>query len=73
MHDDQPALEDDDAEIFQFLAARGHSDIEVQKIMLRIKHYENNMQIASVMDSIGDGTLNLAGIIAEALSGDAPQ
>ena len=63
---------DEDADIAAFLRDRGHTELEVQKIMLRIKHYEEHMQVASVMSSIGDGTLDLASIIAEALAGDAP-
>lgn len=53
---------------------KGHSDLEVEKIILHLRHYEETTQLNSVMDSIGSGSLNLEAIINEALApeGDPP-
>jgi hypothetical protein len=54
-------------ELADFLRAEGHSDAEVGKILARVSQYETQVQHDSIMDSIGNGTLDLAALIKEAL------
>ena len=53
-------------------AENGHSDDDVAKIMQRVMRYESDMQLDSVMASIGDGTLDLTAIVREALGKEPP-
>jgi hypothetical protein len=57
-----------ESDLAALLRDQGHGDEEVAKIMERVRRYEAEMQLDSVMDSIGDGGLDLAAIIREALS-----
>ena len=66
------AVDDEFEQIAEWLKTeKGHSDLEVEKIMLHLRHYEENTKLNSVMDSIGSGSLNLTAIINQALSDDA--
>lgn len=66
------AVDDEFEQIAEWLKTeKGHSNLEVEKIILHLRHYEENTKLNSVMDSIGSGSLNLAAIIAQALSDDA--
>jgi hypothetical protein len=49
------------------LRGAGHSADEIEKILARVRAYEDQIQHDSIMDSIGDGSLDLAAIIKEAL------
>jgi hypothetical protein len=65
------AVDDEFEQIAEWLKTeKGHSDLEVEKIMLHLRHYEENTKLNSVMDSIGSGSLNLTAIINQALSDD---
>jgi hypothetical protein len=56
-----------ESELADLLSAKGHSSKEIQKIVARMRKYEVEMQVDSVMDSIDAGRFDLAAIIAEAL------
>ena len=63
------AVDDEFEKIAEWLKTeKGHSELEVEKIMLHLRHYEENTKLNSVMDSIGSGSLNLTAIINQALS-----
>ena len=65
------AVDDEFEQIAEWLKTeKGHSDLEIEKIILHLRHYEENTKLNSVMDSIGSGSLNLTAIIAQALSDD---
>ena len=55
------------AGVSEWLRGRGHSDEEVDKILERIRRYEEQIQTDSVMDSIAAGSFDIAKIIDEAL------
>jgi hypothetical protein len=55
------------AEVARWLSANGHSAAEVEKILARLRTLEKEIQLDSLMDSIGDGTFDLDGIIQAAL------
>ena len=54
-------------ELADMLSEKGHNSKEIQKIIARMRRYESEMQVDSVMDSIDAGRFDLAAIIAEAL------
>jgi hypothetical protein len=56
------------AELIAYLRNEGHTEVEIDKIMARVRKYELETQHDSVMDSIGAGTFDLAAIIKEALA-----
>ncbi|MDA0281860.1 MAG: hypothetical protein O3B13_07180 [Planctomycetota bacterium] len=65
------AVDDEYDQIAEWLKnEKGHSSLETEKIILRLRHYEKNAQLNSVMDSIGSGSLDLFAIINEALADD---
>jgi len=65
------AVDDEFEQIAEWLKTeKGHSDLEVEKIILHLRHYEENTKLNSVMESIGSGSLNLTAIITQALSDD---
>jgi hypothetical protein len=53
-------------ELTNMLAEKGHTPKEIDKIVARMKKYESELQVDSVMDSIDAGRFDLAAIIAEA-------
>jgi hypothetical protein len=61
------AARDEYQELTEFLRGEGHSDAEIDAILVRVRQYEVEMQHDSIMDSIGNGTLDLAALIKEAL------
>jgi hypothetical protein len=69
------AVDDEYEQLAEWLKTeKGHTDLEIEKIVLHLRHYEEHTQLNSVMDSIGSGSLNLVQIIKEALAdegGDA--
>ncbi len=65
-----PETDEDYIQLGDFLRERGHTEIEVEKIIAHVRKYEADTQLYSVMDSIADGHLNLGAIIGEALSED---
>ncbi|MGZ0168466.1 MAG: hypothetical protein ACKVHE_02820 [Planctomycetales bacterium] len=65
------AVDDEFEQITEWLKTeKGHSDLEVEKIILHLRHHEENTKLNSVMDSIGSGSLNLSAIINKALNDD---
>lgn len=58
---------DDYAELTEFLRGEGHTDDQIEKILIRVRQYEVETQHDSIMDSIGNGTLDLSKLIEEAL------
>ncbi|MBI1314343.1 hypothetical protein GC176_23860 [bacterium] len=62
-----PESDDDYIQLADFLRERGHTELEVEKIIAHVREYEAETQLYSVMDSIADGHLNLTNIISEAL------
>jgi hypothetical protein len=65
--DSRMAKPDPYAELIAHLRGAGHSEDEIEKILTRVRTYERQIQHDSIMDSIGDGSLDLASIIKEAL------
>lgn len=61
------AESDWETELAELLADKGHNSREIQKIIARVRQFEVEMQVDSVMDSIDAGRFDLAAIIAEAL------
>jgi hypothetical protein len=55
-------------ELIAYLRNEGHSEVEIDKIMARVRRYEFKTQHDSVIDSIGAGTFDLTAIIKEALA-----
>jgi hypothetical protein len=58
-------------ELVEYLRTEGYSPADVEKILVRVRQYEIETQHDSVMDSIGAGTFDLAGLIKEALGEQA--
>ena len=54
-------------ELVEYLRSEGHSASEINLILARVRQYEVETQQDSIMDSIGNGTLDLAAMIQEAL------
>jgi hypothetical protein len=54
-------------ELIDYLRGLGQTDAEIEKIMARVRQYEFETQHDSIMDSIGNGTFDIAKLIKEAL------
>ncbi len=54
-------------ELTEYLRSLGHSDAEIESILVRVRQYEVEVQHDSIMDSIGNGTFDLAALIKDAL------
>ena len=54
-------------ELTEYLRGLGQTDAEIEKIIARVRQYEVETQHDSIMDSIGNGTFDLAALIKEAL------
>ncbi len=61
------AKDDEYAELTAYLRGLGQTDAEIEKILARVRQYELETQHDSIMDSIGNGTFDLAAVIKEAL------
>ena len=57
-------------ELTEYLRGLGHTEAEIEKILVRVRQYEFETLHDSVMDSIGNGTFDLAALIKEALGED---
>jgi len=55
------------AELTEYLRGLGQTEAEIEKILARVRQYEVETQHDSIMDSIGNGTFDLAALIKEAL------
>lgn len=51
----------------QYLRDEGHTDAEIDSILARVRQYDVETKQDSIMDSIGNGTLDLTALIKEAL------
>jgi hypothetical protein len=60
-------MNDEYNEVTELLKEMGHSDFEIQKIMARLRRYEKEMQLDSIMDSIGQDGFDLDALIQEAI------
>jgi hypothetical protein len=60
-------MNDEYNEVTELLQELGHSDFEIQKIMARLRRYEKEMQLDSIMDSIGQDGFDLDALIQEAI------
>jgi hypothetical protein len=54
-------------ELIDYLRGLGQTDAEIEKIMARVRQYEFETQHDSIMDSIGNGSFDIAKLIKEAL------
>lgn len=59
--------DDDYVQLADFLRERGHTEEETLKIIGRVKQYEEETNLDSIMDSIGSGHLDLVSLIKDAL------
>ena len=67
VEDESMANEHEYAELTEYLRGKGHTDAEIEAILVRVRQYEVETQHDSIMDSIGNGTFDLAALIKEAL------
>ena len=54
-------------ELTAYLRGLGQSAAEIELILERVRRYEFETQQDSIMDSIGNGTLDIAALIKDAL------
>lgn len=54
-------------QLTRLLRSKGHSEVEIARILDRVRQYDKEMEVDSVMDSIAAGRMNLMTIIEEAL------
>lgn len=54
-------------ELIEYLRGLGQTEAEIEKILARVRKYEFETQHDSIMDSIGNGTFDIAKLIKEAL------
>ena len=57
-------------ELIEYLRSQGLTDTQIDTILVRVRQYEVETQHDSIMDSIGNGTFDLAALIKEAKAGD---
>lgn len=55
------------AQLTKLLRSKGHSEVEIARILDRVRQYDKEMEVDSVMDSIAAGRMDLMTIIQEAL------
>jgi hypothetical protein len=65
-------------ELREYLRGLGQTEAEIKKILVRVRQYELETQCDSIMDSIGNGTFDIAALIKDALeeadgSSEAPE
>lgn len=53
--------------LIELLRKKGHSEAEIATILDRVRQYDKEMEVDSVMDSIAAGRMDLSTIIDEAL------
>jgi hypothetical protein len=54
-------------ELTDYLRGLGQSDEEIELILKRVRRYEFETQTDSIMDSIGNGSFDIAALIKDAL------
>ena len=60
-------MNDEYDEVTELLQEMGHNDFEIEKITARLRRYEKQMQLDSIMDSIGQDGFDLDALIREAI------
>ncbi len=55
------------SQLTKLLQDKGHSEEEIARVLDRVRQYDKEMEVDSVMDSIAAGRLDLMSIINEAL------
>ena len=55
------------SQLTELLRKKGHSEVEIARILDRVRQYDKEMEVDSVMDSIAAGRMDLMAIIEEAL------
>ncbi|REJ68894.1 MAG: hypothetical protein DWQ31_06820 [Planctomycetota bacterium] len=62
-------MESDDqyGPLIEWLRAKAHTDEEIEKILSKVRDYESRTQMDSVMDAIGDGSLDIEALVKDAL------
>lgn len=56
------------SQLTKLLQNKGHSEEEIARILDRVRQYDKEMEVDSVMDSIAAGRMDLMSIINEALN-----
>ena len=54
-------------QLTEYLRAKGHTGEDIEKILVLVERYENQVQRDSLMESIDSGSFDLEAIIAEAM------
>lgn len=54
-------------ELIEYLRGLGQTEAEIDTILKRVRQYESETQLDSIMDSIGNGTFDIETFIKEAL------
>ena len=67
VEDERMADQHEYEELTEYLRGEGHTEAEIIAILKRVRQYEVETQHDSIMDSIGNGTFDLAALIKEAL------
>jgi hypothetical protein len=50
-------------ELIHYLRSEGHSQGEIDTILLRVRKYDRETRQDSIMDSIGNGTFDFAALL----------
>jgi hypothetical protein len=58
------------APLVEWLREKAHSDKDIEQILARVRDYESQVQHDSLMDAIGDGSLDIDALVKEALGGE---
>lgn len=67
------ANEEEYRELTDHLRELGHTDVEIVKILDRVRQYDREMRHDSLMDSIGNSSIDLTALIQEALAGSTQE
>ncbi len=57
-------------DLLKWLREQGHGDREIERIMLKVKEYDDRTVRESVFDSLESGSFDIAKLIDEALAKD---
>ncbi len=63
----------DYSELTEYLRGLGHTEVEIVKILDGVRQYDAEMTQDSVMNAIGNSTLDLAALIKEVLGRNADE
>ena len=50
-------------ELVDYLRSEGHSEAEIDTILMRVRKYDRQTRQDSIMDSIGNGTFDFAAML----------